>query len=89
MDLGPSNATAVVVGGGRGMGLVAARCLADDGARVAIVARSRADLARAADDLTGRGSSDAVGLAADTVTPHKSTKRSPNSPSGETANSTS
>ena len=41
MDLGLTNATAVVVGGGRGMGLAAARCLADDGARVAIVARSR------------------------------------------------
>ncbi len=27
MDLGLTNATAVVVGGGRGMGLAAARCL--------------------------------------------------------------
>ncbi|MGH3958000.1 MAG: short-chain dehydrogenase, partial [Mycobacterium sp.] len=35
MDLGLTNATAVVVGGGRGMGLATARCLADDGARVA------------------------------------------------------
>jgi 3-oxoacyl-[acyl-carrier protein] reductase len=59
MDLGLTNATAVVVGGGRGMGLAAARCLADDGARVAIVARSRADLDRAAADLTDRGSPDA------------------------------
>jgi 3-oxoacyl-[acyl-carrier protein] reductase len=65
MDLGLTNATAVVVGGGRGMGLATARCLADDGARVAIVARSRADLDRAAADLTDRGSPDAVGLVAD------------------------
>jgi 3-oxoacyl-[acyl-carrier protein] reductase len=65
MDLGLTNATAVVVGGGRGMGLAAARCLADDGARVAIVARSRADLDRATDDLSRRGSPDALGLAAD------------------------
>ena len=65
MDLGLTNATAVVVGGGRGMGLAAARCLADDGARIAIVARSRADLDRAAADLTDRGSPDAVGLVAD------------------------
>jgi 3-oxoacyl-[acyl-carrier protein] reductase len=65
MDLGLTNATAVVVGGGRGMGLAAARCLADDGARVAIVARSRADLDRATEDLTNRGSPDAVGLVAD------------------------
>ena len=65
MDLGLTNATAVVVGGGRGMGLASARCLADDGARVAIIARSRADLDSATDDLTHRGSPDAVGLAAD------------------------
>jgi 3-oxoacyl-[acyl-carrier protein] reductase len=65
MDLGLTNATAVVVGGSRGMGLAAARCLADDGARVAVVARSRVDLDRAAEDLTDRGSPDALGLGAD------------------------
>jgi 3-oxoacyl-[acyl-carrier protein] reductase len=65
MDLGLTNATAVVVGGGRGMGLAAARCLADDGARVAVIARSRADLDSATEDLTLRGSPDAVGLVAD------------------------
>jgi 3-oxoacyl-[acyl-carrier protein] reductase len=65
MDLGLTNATAVVVGGGRGMGLAAARCLADDGARVAVIARSRADLDSATEDLTYRGSPDAVGLVAD------------------------
>ena len=41
MDLGLKDATAVVVGGGRGMGFAAARCLADDGARVAVVGRTR------------------------------------------------
>lgn len=65
MDLGLAGAAAVVVGGGRGMGLATARCLADDGARVAVVARSAADLDRAADDLTLRGSPDALGLVAD------------------------
>jgi 3-oxoacyl-[acyl-carrier protein] reductase len=65
MDLGLTNATAVVVGGGRGMGLAAARCLADDGARVAVIARSRPDLDRATEDLTSRGSPDALGLVAD------------------------
>src|ERR1700757_1874123 len=65
MDLGLTNATAAVVGGGRGMGLAAARCLADDGARIAIVARSRTDLDRATEDLTNRGSPDALGLVAD------------------------
>ncbi|GFG75202.1 SDR family NAD(P)-dependent oxidoreductase [Mycobacterium botniense] len=65
MDLGLSNATAAVVGGGRGMGLATARCLAEDGARVAIVARSRSDVDRAADELVRRGSPDAIGLVAD------------------------
>jgi NAD(P)-dependent dehydrogenase (short-subunit alcohol dehydrogenase family) len=65
VDLGLRDARAVVVGGGRGMGLATARCLADDGARVAVVARSAADLDRATDDLTRRGSPDAVGLVAD------------------------
>jgi NAD(P)-dependent dehydrogenase (short-subunit alcohol dehydrogenase family) len=71
MDLGLTNATAVVVGGGRGMGLAAARCLADDGARVALVARSRADLDRARKDLTNRGSPDAVGVVADIRDDHQ------------------
>lgn len=65
MDLGLRNASAVVVGGGRGMGLATARCLADDGARVAVIARSAADLDRATADLTRRGSPDAIGLVAD------------------------
>ncbi|SPM31432.1 SDR family NAD(P)-dependent oxidoreductase [Mycobacterium terramassiliense] len=65
MDLGLANATAVVVGGGRGMGLATARCLADEGARVAVVGRSRDALDSAVADLTGRGSADALGLVAD------------------------
>ena len=44
MDLGLRNAKAVVVGGSRGMGRAAAQCLADDGARVAVFARSHAEL---------------------------------------------
>jgi 3-oxoacyl-[acyl-carrier protein] reductase len=65
MDLGLKEATAVVVGGGRGMGFAAARCLADDGARVAVVGRTQAVLDRAAEDLASRGSPDALGLVAD------------------------
>ena len=67
MDLGFTDATAVVVGGGRGMGLAAARCLADDGARVALVGRTKGVLDSAAQDLTARGSPDAIGLVADTT----------------------
>ncbi|CAN5516797.1 SDR family oxidoreductase [soil metagenome] len=65
MDLGLKDATAVVVGGSRGMGNAAARCLAEDGAKVAVIGRSVADVDRAVDDLLGRGSSDAVGFIAD------------------------
>lgn len=65
MDLGVRDAAAVIVGGGRGMGLATARCLADDGARVAVVGRTREVLDAAAADLTRRGSPDAIGLVAD------------------------
>ena len=65
MDLGLTNACAVVAGGARGMGLATARCLAEDGARIAILARSRAELDRAAEDLARCGSPDAFGLVAD------------------------
>ncbi|QNJ95357.1 SDR family oxidoreductase [Mycolicibacterium fluoranthenivorans] len=65
MDLGFDGAGAVVVGGGRGMGLATARCLAQDGAKVAIVGRSRGVLDTAAHELTRLGSPDAVGVVAD------------------------
>lgn len=54
MDLGLKDAAAVVVGGGRGMWLAAAQCLADDGARVAVVGRTQTVLDEAADDLAGQ-----------------------------------
>lgn len=47
------------------MGLATARCLADEGTRVAVMARSAADLDPVTDDLTRRGSPDAIGLVAD------------------------
>jgi 3-oxoacyl-[acyl-carrier protein] reductase len=65
MDLGLKDATAVVIGGGRGMGFASAGCLADDGARVAIVGRTEDVLKSSAEELTRRGSPDAVGLVAD------------------------
>jgi len=67
MDLGLKDATAVVVGGGRGMGFAAARCLAEDGARVAVVGRTKEVLERTAKELIDLGSPDAVGLVADTT----------------------
>ncbi|MFW0785771.1 SDR family oxidoreductase [Gordonia sp. CPCC 206044] len=65
MDLGLRDATVVVAGGGRGMGRAAARCFADEGARVAILARTRGDLDETVEDLGRRGSPDAVGLTVD------------------------
>lgn len=65
MDLGLKDAAAVVVGGGRGMGFAAARCLAQDGARVAVVGRTQAVLDEAAETLSRCGSPDAVGLVVD------------------------
>jgi 3-oxoacyl-[acyl-carrier protein] reductase len=67
MDLGLKDAGTVVVGGGRGMGLAAARCRADDGARVALVGRTQTVLDTAAKTLIDRGSPDAFGSVADTT----------------------
>ncbi|MGE2834929.1 SDR family NAD(P)-dependent oxidoreductase [Mycobacterium sp. SMC-4] len=67
MDLGLRDAAAVVVGGGGGMGLASARCLAEDGARVALIGRTRETLERAVAQLRELGSPDAFGLVADTV----------------------
>ncbi|HEY7136366.1 MAG TPA: SDR family NAD(P)-dependent oxidoreductase, partial [Acidimicrobiia bacterium] len=44
MDLGLAGATAVVQGGTQGMGRAAAECFAEDGARVAVLARTPRDL---------------------------------------------
>jgi len=65
MDLGLTNATVVVAGGTTGMGRAAAQCFAEDGARVAILARSKEALHETAEALRAAGSPDAVGIATD------------------------
>ena len=65
MDLGLQEPTVVVAGGTTGMGRAAADCFAADGARVAVLARSRADLDATAAALADLGSPDAIGVAAD------------------------
>jgi NAD(P)-dependent dehydrogenase (short-subunit alcohol dehydrogenase family) len=65
MDLGFSDATAVVTGGTKGMGRAIAECLAAEGARVAVVARGRDGLDRAVAELEAAGSPQALGLEAD------------------------
>jgi len=65
MDLGLNNAAVLVSGGTTGMGRAAAECFAADGARVAVLARSRADLDATVVALSRLGSPDAIGLQAD------------------------
>lgn len=65
MDLGLTDATVVVSGGTTGMGRAAADCFAADGARVAVLARSRPQLDATAEALAALGSPDAVGIETD------------------------
>lgn len=65
MDLGLRGARAVVTGGTRGMGLAIARCLAEEGASVAVLAREQGDLDAAVEALRAAGSPDPLGLATD------------------------
>src|SRR4030095_15979808 len=65
MDLGWRGASVAVTGGSSGMGRAAAECMADDGARVAVLARRQDLLDETVAALRERGSPDAVGLAVD------------------------
>jgi NAD(P)-dependent dehydrogenase (short-subunit alcohol dehydrogenase family) len=65
MDLGLADATVVIAGGSKGMGLAAARCFAGEKARVALLARTRGPLEQAVAAVRGAGSPDAVGIATD------------------------
>lgn len=65
VDLGLAGATAVVQGGTQGMGRAAAECFAVDGAKVGVLARTRADLDATVEQLLAAGAADAVGLRAD------------------------
>jgi NAD(P)-dependent dehydrogenase (short-subunit alcohol dehydrogenase family) len=65
VDLGLAGATVVVQGGTQGMGRAAARCFADDGAKVAVMARTQEALDATCEELRGRGAPDALALRAD------------------------
>lgn len=65
MDLGLTGSTAVVTGGSKGMGLAIATTFADEGARVAVMARGAEALDEAVVKLRDAGAPDAVGISVD------------------------
>jgi NAD(P)-dependent dehydrogenase (short-subunit alcohol dehydrogenase family) len=65
MDLGLTGATAVVTGGSKGMGLAIATTLAEEGAKVAVMARGTAALDEAVETLRAAGAPEAVGVSVD------------------------
>jgi 3-oxoacyl-[acyl-carrier protein] reductase len=69
VDLGLKNSAAVVTGGSKGMGRAIAEAFADDGARVAILARGSEAIDDTVHELRRRGSPDAVGLKVDLTDP--------------------
>jgi len=71
MELGLAGATAVVQGGTQGMGRAAAECFAEDGARVAVLARTPRDLDETVERLRTLGSPDAFALRADITVPEE------------------
>ncbi|BBY42831.1 short-chain dehydrogenase [Mycolicibacterium celeriflavum] len=65
MDLGLAGSTAVVTGGSKGMGLAIATTLAEEGAKVAVMARGAAALDDTVQTLRAAGSPDAIGISVD------------------------
>ena len=69
MDLGLEGSAAVVTGGTKGMGRAIAEAFADDGARVAVLARGTEEIEDTLAELRRRGSPDAVGISVDLTDP--------------------
>ncbi len=68
MNLGLTGKIAIVTGGSDGIGKAAAISMASEGAKVAIVSRTQADLDAAAEDIKKEtGNNDIMGIAADVI----------------------
>ena len=65
MDLGLQNKVAIVTGGSFGIGKAAAASLSAEGARVAIAARSQADLDAAAQEIEASTGNPVIGVSTD------------------------
>jgi 3-oxoacyl-[acyl-carrier protein] reductase len=70
MDLGLAGAHAVVTGGSKGMGRAVAHTFADEGARVAILARGQAAIDETLEELRRRGSPDPLGVSVNLKDPN-------------------
>ena len=69
MDLGLKGSAAVVTGGSKGMGRAIAETFADDGAKVAILARGTDAIDETLEELRRRGCPDALGISVDLTDP--------------------
>ena len=69
MDLGLAGKSVLLIGAGRGLGGAAALALSREGARVALVARTRADVEARAKECEAAGARQALPIAADATDP--------------------
>jgi 3-oxoacyl-[acyl-carrier protein] reductase len=70
VNFGISGRSALVVGGSKGIGFEVAKLLADEGARVAVLARTKSDIDSAVATLRGDGGA-AIGVTADVSDPEE------------------
>jgi 3-oxoacyl-[acyl-carrier protein] reductase len=71
MDLGLRDANVAVTGGSKGMGRAAAEAVAAEGARVAVLARTRGDLVETVEALLKLGAAEALAIPVDLGAPEQ------------------